>query len=115
VAPIISRSPLVEVSRNETYNIGADQPYTILELAHEIARAFDVEPEIEHLPSRTEVAHAFSDHSKVRRAFDPPEPVDLRSGIGRMAVWVREHGAREAVDFKGEIEVDRNLPATWRT
>jgi UDP-glucose 4-epimerase len=28
VAPIISRSPLVEASRNETYNIGADQPHT---------------------------------------------------------------------------------------
>ena len=49
VAPVISRSPLVPASANEVYNIGADTPYTILELASEIARAFDVEASIEHL------------------------------------------------------------------
>jgi len=113
VAPIIARSPLVEASRNEVYNIGADQPYTIMELADEIARAFDVEPVVEHLPARNEVVHAFSDHSKVRNAFDPPEPLGLREGIERMAAWVREHGAREPVEFRGEIEVARNLPPSW--
>jgi UDP-glucose 4-epimerase len=113
VAPIIARSPLVEASRNEVYNIGADQPYTIMELADEIARAFDVEPVVEHLPARNEVVHAFSDHSKLRNAFDPPEPLSLREGIERMAAWVREHGAREPVEFRGEIEVARNLPPSW--
>jgi UDP-glucose 4-epimerase len=113
VAPIISRSPLVEASRNEVYNIGADQPYTIVELANEIARAFDVEPVVEHLEARNEVVHAFSDHSKVRAAFDPPEPLGLRDGIERMAAWVREHGARDPVEFTGEIEVARNLPPSW--
>ena len=38
VAPIIARSPLVERAHNETFNIGADQEYTILNLAHIIAR-----------------------------------------------------------------------------
>jgi UDP-glucose 4-epimerase len=113
VAPIISRSPLVEASRNEVYNIGADRPYTILELAEEVARAFEVEPRLEHLPARNEVVHAFSDHSKVRRDFDPPEPLELREGIDRMAAWVREHGAREPVEFSGQIEVERNLPTSW--
>ena len=37
VAPVISRSPVVPASANEVYNIGADTPYTILELASEIA------------------------------------------------------------------------------
>lgn len=114
VAPIIARSPLVDASRNEIYNIGADQPYTILELAQEIAAAFGVEPELEHLPARNEVVHAFSDHTKVRRDFDPPEPLDLRSGIQRMAAWVREHGSRDPIEFAGEIEVERNLPPSWR-
>jgi UDP-glucose 4-epimerase len=113
VAPIISRSPLVEASRNEVYNIGADRPYTIIELADEIARAFGVEPQLEHLPARNEVVHAFSDHSKVRAAFDPPEPLELREGIERMAAWVREHGARAPVDFVGDIEIHRNLPPSW--
>ena len=38
VAPLIARSPLVPAARNQVFNIGADTPATILELATEIAR-----------------------------------------------------------------------------
>ncbi len=114
VAPVIANSPFVERSANETFNVGADTPYTILDLANEVARAFEVEPQVEHLPARNEVVHAFSDHSKVREVFDPPEPVALGEGIDRMARWVKETGAREPIRFRGEIEVDRNLPPAWR-
>ena len=114
VAPIIARTPLVADSASEVYNIGADTPYTILELASEVADACGVELVVEHLPARNEVVHAFSDHSKVRRDFDPPEPLDLRTGIRRMTEWVHEHGSREPIEFRGEIEVERNLPPSWR-
>jgi UDP-glucose 4-epimerase len=114
VAPIIARSPLAGAARNEVFNLGADTPYTILELAEEISSAFEVPLEVEHLPARNEVVHAFSDHSKVKLVFDPPDPVDLRTGIRRMAEWVKGHGPREAVEFVGEIEVARNLPPSWR-
>jgi UDP-glucose 4-epimerase len=113
VAPVISRSPLVEGSRNEVFNIGADQPYTVLELATEVANAFAVERRVEHEPPRNEVVHAYSDHTKVRAVFDPPPPIDLSTGIRRMAAWVKEHGARSPVEFPGEIEVDRKLPPSW--
>ncbi len=113
VAPIIARAPAVRESVNEVYNIGADTPYSILELAEAVGRAFGVQPVLEHLPPRKEVVHAFSDHRKVRAAFDPPEPLDLESGIQRMAAWAREHGSRSPVEFAGRIEVDRNLPPSW--
>ena len=113
VAPIIARSPLVEAARNEVFNVGADTPYTILELAQEVARAFGVEPEVEHLPARNEVVHAFSDHAKVNRVFDPPPPLDLRTGIDRMAAWVKEHGSKPPIDFPGEIEITEKLPPSW--
>src|SRR4051812_15698121 len=71
VAPTIARSPLVPAAANEVFNVGADTPYTVLDIAHEIAGAFDVEARVEHLPARNEVVHAFSDHSKVRRVFEP--------------------------------------------
>lgn len=114
VCPLIARSPLLPTAANQIYNIGADQPYTIIELAHEVARAFAVEPALEHLQARNEVVEAFSDHSKIRRHFDPPEPLDLRAGIERMAAWVREHGSRAPVAFAGQIEVPRNLPPSWQ-
>lgn len=114
VAPVISRAPLVPRSANEVYNIGADNAYSILELAEEVARAFGVEPAVEHLPSRLEVVNAFSDHSKLHTHFDTPEPLGLREGIERTARWVRETGPREPVEFSGEIEVERDLPPAWR-
>jgi UDP-glucose 4-epimerase len=114
VAPIISRSPLVERSRNEVFNIGADQPYTVLELSVEIADAFGVERRVEHEPPRNEVVHAYSDHTKVREVFDPPPPIPLDAGIRRMSAWVREHGERDPVEFPGAIEVDLKLPPSWR-
>ncbi len=114
VAPVIVRAPHVPAAANEVFNVGADQPYTVLELAQVVAAAFGVEPEIVHLPARNEVVHAFSDHGKARRVFGETAPVPLEEGIARMARWVREHGARPPVDFAGKIEVDLNMPPAWR-
>jgi UDP-glucose 4-epimerase len=114
VAPTISRAPLVEGTANETFNVGADEPYEVIQLAHEVADALGVPADIQHEPARNEVVHAYSDHTKVREVFDPPTPIGLSAGIGRMADWVREHGARQPVEFEGAIEVDRNLPPSWR-
>jgi UDP-glucose 4-epimerase len=114
VAPIISRSVLVDGARNQVFNIGADQPYTVLELAAEVADAFAVECRVEHEPPRNEVMDAYSDHAKVREVFDPPSALDLRTGIRRMAAWVEEQGARSPVEFPGEIEVHLKLPPSWR-
>ena len=115
VAPIIARSPLVDGACNEVFNIGADTPYSIIELVQAISRAFEVPADVEHHPARNEVVHAFSDHAKVRRVFDPPEALDLDEGIRRMAAWVREHGARDPVEFAEPIEIARNLPPSWRS
>jgi UDP-glucose 4-epimerase len=114
VTPIIAESAFVDAAANETFNVGADTPYTILQLADEVAHALDVEPDVVHLPARNEVVHAFSDHSKVRSLFSPSEPLELSEGIDRMAAWVREHGSRDPIRFSGSIEVDRNLPPSWR-
>jgi UDP-glucose 4-epimerase len=113
VAPVIARSPLVPAAANQTFNIGADTPYTVNELAHVIAEAFAVDCNVVHLPARNEVVHAFSDHSKVRAIFNPPEALSLREGIGRMASWIKDHGPMLPVEFGGVIEVERNLPPSW--
>ena len=113
VAPVIARAPAVAESVNQAYNIGADTPYSILELAEQIGAAFGVQPVLEHLPPRNEVVHAFSDHTKLRADFNPPEPLHLETGLQRMAAWVREHGSRHPIEFAGRIEVDRNLPPSW--
>ncbi len=112
VAPLIAQSPLVPAAQNQVFNVGADTPYTVLELASEVAEAFGAPANVNHLPARNEVVHAFSDHSKVRRIFSPPPAVTLKEGIQRMAAWVRSRGPATPVEFKN-IEVRKNLPPNW--
>lgn len=113
VAPIIARSPMVPAARNQVFNVGADTPSTVLELAAEVADAFGVPCRVRHLPSRKEVIHAFSDHSRVRAVFGNPPAVDLPTGIRRMADWVKARGPFEPVVFD-DLEVRKNLPEGWR-
>jgi UDP-glucose 4-epimerase len=112
VAPVIAAAPDELAAYQNTFNVGADRPYSVLELAHEVARAFDVEPRVKHLPARKEVVHAFASHDKVREVFDPPAPVPLPEGLRQMAAWAREQGPMRPAEF-GAIEVPRNLPASW--
>jgi UDP-glucose 4-epimerase len=114
VVPAIARAPLVPASRNQVFNVGADMPYTILELADAVAAAFDVVPEVVHLDPRNEVVHAYSDHSKLARIFGEATQVPLKDGIARMAKWVSEVGARPPIVFSGDIEVSLNMPPSWR-
>jgi UDP-glucose 4-epimerase len=113
VAPLIAKAPLVPDARNQVFNVGADTPYTVNALAQEVARAFGVSPEVDHLPARLEVVHAFASHEKARRVFSPPEPIPLDSGIERMARWARARGPGRPVTFDA-IEVSVNLPPSWR-
>ena len=113
VAPIIARSIDVPEAANEVFNVGADTPYTVLDLARAVATAFGVaEPEIEFLPARKEVVHAFSDHAKLHRVFGKEPTVPLEDGLRRMADWARETGVREPIRFES-VEVLRNLPPSW--
>jgi UDP-glucose 4-epimerase len=112
VAPIIAESIQVPEAYNQVFNIGADQPYSVNQLAEAVARAMGVEPHIVHLPPRNEVLNAYSSHEKVLHVFGEREPWSLESGLARMAGWVQEHGARSSQKFKN-IEVMKNFPEAW--
>jgi UDP-glucose 4-epimerase len=112
VAPVIARSIEVPDAANQVFNVGADTPVSVNELAEVVAGAMGVEANVVHLPARNEVLHAFSSHEKVRRAFGEGETVPLAEGVGRMAAWARRVGARQSSVFGG-IEIARNLPPSW--
>jgi UDP-glucose 4-epimerase len=113
VAPLIARAPLVPEAYGHVFNVGADTPHTVLDLARIVAAAFGVEPRIEHLPPRKEVVHAFSDHTRMHEVFNPPASVDLRDGIRRMAEWTKAQPLLPPTRFDN-IEVSKNLPPSWR-
>ena len=112
VAPIIAEAIDTPGCRNEVFNVGADLPYSLNELAARVARAMGVEPQLVHLPARDEVQHVHAAHDKVQRIFGTRPETSLDNGLARMAAWVRSYGARASEPF-GEIEIARNLPAAW--
>lgn len=113
VAPVIAASADREAACNDVFNVGADTPYSVLDLAHTVAKMMGVEPAIQFLPARNEVVHAFSSHEKVQRVFhDLIRHVPLHEGLRGMAEWVQRVGARTGRPFT-DIEVMQNLPPSW--
>jgi UDP-glucose 4-epimerase len=112
VAPILAASVDYPTARNEIFNVGADTPYTVNELAHIVADAMDKKCEVIHLDARNEVKIAFSDHSRAESVFGPQKQLPLTVGIREMANWVKKHGARESNVFEN-IEIPKNLPNSW--
>ena len=114
VAPVIAASIERPACYNQVFNVGADTPYSVLHLADVVSRAMNAETKIKHLPPRNEVVHAYSSHDKVRKYFgDLIQNVDLETGIQAMAEWARRIGPRSGKRFSN-IEVEKNLPASWR-
>jgi UDP-glucose 4-epimerase len=114
VAPILAASVDYPSARNQIFNVGADTPYTVNELAQVVAGAMGVKCQVKHLDPRNEVKIAFSDHTKAEQAFGKKDMTSLEQGVHSMAEWVKRHGARESSVFS-EIEVVRNMPPSWAT
>ncbi len=114
VAPLIAQSIQIPEAYNQIFNVGADQPYTVNELARVVAKAMGVEPNVKHLPARNEVVHAFSSHEKIARVFHVRPHTTLEEGVQRMADWARKVGARKSSTFNN-IEIPIGLPASWKT
>jgi UDP-glucose 4-epimerase len=109
----IARAPWVEEAANRVFNVGADETYTVNELAEAVAEAMG-EPghPVTHLEARDEVEVAYSDHAAAREVFGEPPGTTLSEGLERMAAWVEDVGARKSPEFE-EIEVYENMPPSW--
>ena len=113
VAPVIAASIARPKSYNEIFNVGADKPYSVNELATVVAKTMGAQANIKHLEARNEVVHAYSAHEKVQKHFgDLIKNVSLEEGVAKMAAWAKKAGARQGKPFEG-IEVRRNLPPSW--
>ena len=85
VAIPIAKCVNIPGAQNQVFNIGADKPYTVNELATVVCKEFGVSPDIKHLSARNEVLHAYSDHAKAHKVFGDPTGITLQEGIARMA------------------------------
>ena len=115
VAPIIAAAIERPDTWNEVYNIGADKPWTVNELATTVCNAMGkTGSEIRHLPARNEVVTAYSSHEKVKRVFgDLVRNIPLDEGIAKMAKWAMTLKNIPEPKRFGHIEVLKNLPPSW--
>lgn len=122
VAPLIAKGPLVEGARNQVFNVGADAPHSLNNLAsavHSAATAAGVvaagAAPLTHLARRVEVEAAFADHSKLRCFFQPPAPVPLAAGLERMVAWLASTGVEAGIQPSriDAVEIRRQLPPSW--
>ncbi len=109
----IALSPFVAGARNQIFNIGADTPHSINDLAVAVTAAMGKPAHpITHFPARNEVLHAYSDHAKAKRVFGLGAQMSLERGLGKMARWAASVNLRPVQPF-ADIEVSRNMPPSW--
>ncbi len=105
----------------QVFNVGADRPYTLNQLAAAVASAWGVEKRVNYFPARLEVKHAEASHAKLR-CFLPSvaEAVPLGEGLRRMVAWWRQVSATasaggaqlRASEFKA-VEIKAMMPPSW--
>ncbi|CAJ1430004.1 unnamed protein product, partial [Effrenium voratum] len=115
VAPIIARGPLVPRARNQIFNVGADMPHTVNELAAAVAEAAESAGHArDWQPARLEVEVAVSNHDKVKEYFEVNSSISLKEGLQRTVAWYRRQGRHfRPVEFSS-VEVMQQLPPSWR-
>jgi UDP-glucose 4-epimerase len=114
VAPIITECVTNSRARNQVFNVGSESPRTVLDVARAVSASFGAQFNGAHLPARKEVLHAFSSSARADDVFGERKTLSLEEGVDRMAAWAKKHGPRTTKPFTG-IEVERNLPASWRS
>lgn len=112
VAIPIAKSVSIPEAYNQVFNIGADKPYTVKELAHVVGKHFDVTPEINYLQARKEVLHAYSDHSKAHDILGQNGAISMDEGIQKMSDWAKKVGSRKSQEFSN-VEIRQNMPEGW--
>lgn len=113
VAPIIAGSIEQPEAYDQIFNIGADRPTSVNELGEIVSRAMGVPFRPQYLPARHEVVHTHASHEKARAMLGFDDRIGLEEGVSAMAAWVKGIGARRSKAF-GALEIERNLPPSWR-
>ena len=113
VAPIIAKSILVKEAYCQIFNVGADKPYSVNELAEVVCRAMGKKKNIRFYPARNEVQDAYSTHEKIRKIFHYTPQWSLEDGIAQMSKWALKAGSRASRRFEN-IEIEKKLPIAWK-
>lgn len=112
MAPVIAQSVFNEKAYNHIFNIGAEEAYSIHDVAHAVHAITKAESNIAYIGTRHEALHMNLSHKKVADFFGHKEKHSLEDGLRRMITWAKKTAPRKAKKFKN-IEIHKNLPASW--
>jgi len=113
VAPYIAIAPFVPAAKNQDFFVGRDERTSVGELSGLVAAAMGVKPNVNHLPQRHEVVHAYAVHDKLRCVFNPRAPISLKEGLKQTAEYSKRLGSFEPTGYS-KIEIPKNLPPSWQ-
>lgn len=111
--PIVEK--LLTSHDGEIFNIGSDQPITILEAAQMMkknAQKLGFNPPIKHLEPRTEVKYAYSSHEKAQKLLNFKDETNLDQVMYDLLVWVKNQPKRDVRYM--DYEITKNLYSYWR-
>ena len=107
---------IMNAYNKETFNIGADKPSAVLELAkivQKIAMEEDnTEINIKHAEARNEVHAAFCDHSKAKSLLGFNDETDLEILSRKMYIWAKGQPKRNIKKIKPEV--NKGLYSFWK-
>jgi len=106
---------LIFENDNDTFNIGADKAYRILDVAKivqkiSIENGFNVD--LEFLEERHEAKFAYCDHKKAKEKLDFVDKTDLEKLISEMFHWAIEEPNRQVINM--EYEIEKNIYNFWK-
>ncbi|MCI5130885.1 MAG: NAD-dependent epimerase/dehydratase family protein, partial [Candidatus Electrothrix sp. EH2] len=104
IAPHIANSINVTEARNEIFNIGANQEYTVKQLATAVMKSMNAEQQLRFVEQRNEVVHAYASHEKAEKILGIKSHTPLAEGLKKMASWAQQAGIKKSCKFK-EIEI----------
>lgn len=114
VIPYIADCGFSPDAKNETFNIGGQNVYTVNELAKTIIEVSGKRIEPIYLPDRAqEVKIAYCDTSKAKRKLGLEETTSLKVAIENMWKWAKEKGPQEP-KYLDYLELPSNkVPENW--
>jgi len=115
VARSIAEAAWTPEAKNETFNVGGDQPMSVLELAKLIAKETGTNENFDFLPPRQEVVHAHATHDLARRVFAEAyrNELTIEEGLRETIEFVRSKPIPEPTECPSEIEIPDKLPPSW--
>lgn len=112
IGPMVSCTSMADAC-GQTFNVGGELPYTVNQLATTLMRVTGRPAETVHLPARQEAVNAYSNHDATRAVFGEEKITPLDIGLDEMWRWAKGLGPQTPT-LVPSIEVDKNMPPSWR-